>query len=87
MPVDSLSTDTTVAASSWYFYNSWILLADLALGWSLFAAAMATNQGLRLELISRVSNRATYTNASGVFPVYYGSVDGSTLQGVARCVS
>jgi hypothetical protein len=87
MPVDSLSTDTTVAVSSWFFYNSRILLADLVLGWSLFAAAMTTNQGLRLELISRVSNRASYTNTSGVFPVYYGSVDGSTLEGSAGCVN
>ncbi|KAF8497610.1 hypothetical protein F5888DRAFT_302104 [Russula emetica] len=67
MPVDSLSTDTNVAVSSW----------------SLFAAAMTKNQSLCFELISRVCNRASSTNTSGVFPVYYGSVDGSTLQGAA----
>ena len=54
------------------------------LGWSLFVAAMTTNQGLRSGLISRVSNRASSTNTSGVFPVYYNSGDGTTEQGVAR---
>ncbi|KAF8497609.1 hypothetical protein F5888DRAFT_1906874 [Russula emetica] len=67
MPVDSLSTDTSVAVSSC----------------SLFAAAMTTNQGLSSDLISKVSNRASSTNTSGVFPVYYGSGDGTTVQGVA----
>ena len=84
MPVDSLSTDTTVAVSSQYFYDSWILLTDMALGWSLFAAAMTTNEGLRSELISRVHTRASTSTIPGVFPVYYGSADGSTLQGAAR---
>ncbi|KAF8491814.1 hypothetical protein F5888DRAFT_1613303 [Russula emetica] len=70
MPIDNLSTDTNVAVSSW----------------SLFAAAMTTDQDLSSELISRVGNRASSTNTSGVFPVYYGSIDGSTLQGSARCV-
>ncbi|KAI0278710.1 hypothetical protein BGY98DRAFT_1186437 [Russula aff. rugulosa BPL654] len=67
MPVDSISIDINVAVSSW----------------SLFAAAMTTNQGLSSELITRVSNRASSTNISGVFPVYYSSADGSTLQGAA----
>jgi Domain of unknown function (DUF1793) len=53
----------------------------------LFAAAMATNGSLRLELISRVSNWTSSTNITEVFPVYYGSVDGLTLQGAARCVN
>jgi len=85
MPIDNAApTDTSFAVSSWYFYNILSLLADLVLGWSLFAAAMTTNQGLRSELISRVSNRASSTNTTGVFPVYYGSADGKTIQGVAR---
>ncbi|KAI0278699.1 hypothetical protein BGY98DRAFT_916673 [Russula aff. rugulosa BPL654] len=68
MPVDNISTDINVAASSW----------------SLFAAAaMITNQGLSSELITRVSNRAFSTTISGVFPVYYSSSDGTTIQGVA----
>ncbi|KAF8497612.1 hypothetical protein F5888DRAFT_1923669 [Russula emetica] len=67
MPVDNLFTDTSVAVSSW----------------SLFAAAMTKNQNLSSELISRVSNRASSTNLSGVFPVFYGSIDGSTLRGAA----
>ncbi len=56
----------------------------VVLGWSLFAAAMTTNQGLRTELISRVHKRASTSTIIGVFPLNYGSVDGSTLQGVAR---
>ena len=87
MPVDNLSTDTNVDVSSRYLYNSRISLADLDSGWSLFAAAMTTNQDLRLELISRVHERASASGIPGVFPLYYGSVDGSTLQGAARCVS
>jgi hypothetical protein len=87
MPVDNLSTDTSVAVSSRYFYSSQILVADLVLGWSLFAAAMTKNQSLSSELISRVSNRASSSNLSGVFPVYYGSIDGSILRGAARCVN
>ncbi|KAF8491808.1 hypothetical protein F5888DRAFT_1619585 [Russula emetica] len=69
MPVDNISTNTKVAVSSW----------------SLFAAAMTKNQSLPvcLELISRVRKRASSANVSGVFPVYYSSVDGSPVQGVA----
>ena len=87
MPVDNVTTDTSIAVSSWYFHNFFqVLSSDPILGWSLFVAAMTTNQGLRSELISRVSNRASSTNTSGIFPVYYSSGDGTTVQGVARCV-
>ena len=85
MPSDNVApTDTRVAVSSWYFHRFQVLSFDPVLGWSMFAAAMTPNQGLRSELISRVSNRASSTNTSGVFPVYYGSGDGITTQGVAR---
>ena len=67
-----------VPESPWLIY---------VLGWSLFAAAMATNQDLRFELISRVHERASASSIPGVFPLYYGSADGSTLQGAARCVN
>ena len=87
MPIDNVApTDTSVAVSSWYFHKFQVLSSDPALGWSLFAAAMTTNQSLRSELISRVSDRASSTNTSGIFPVYYGSGDGTTVQGVARRV-
>ena len=47
-------------------------------------AAMTTNQGLRSELIERVLKRM-YTDAlPGVFPVYYDSVNGTSLRGIAR---
>jgi hypothetical protein len=41
---------------------------------------MTTNQGLRSELISRVHKRASTFTIPGVFPLYYGSADGSTTQ-------
>jgi hypothetical protein len=84
MPIDNLLSDTGVAVSSWYFYNPQIPLADPVLGWNLFAAAMTTNQDLRSQLIGKVHNRASFNTSAGVFPVNYGSTDGSTLQGVAR---
>jgi hypothetical protein len=43
-----------------------------------------TNQGLRTKLIEMVFKRM-YTDAlPGVFPVYYDSVNGTSLQGIAR---
>ena len=87
MPVDNVLSDTSVAVSSWYFYNYQVLLTDSVLGWNLFtAAAMTTNENLRSLLISKVHNRASYNISAGVFPVDYGSADGSTRQGVARSV-
>ncbi|KAF8497613.1 hypothetical protein F5888DRAFT_1699443, partial [Russula emetica] len=65
IPVNNLFTDTNVTVSSW----------------SLFAAAMTTDQGLSDGLISDVSYLAYY--ASTPFPVYFGSFNGSTLQGAA----
>jgi hypothetical protein len=50
----------------------------------LFAAAMTTDEDLRSQLIGKVHNRASFNISAGVFPVYYGSADGSTSQGVAR---
>jgi hypothetical protein len=59
-------------------------MADLVLGWTLFAAAMTTNSDLRSQLIGKVHSRASLNTSAGVFPVSYGSTDGSTFQGVAR---
>jgi len=84
LPIDNaVPTDTSVTVSSWYFYNSELLLSDLVIGWSLFAAAMTTNPGLRSELILRVYNRVT-SAIPGVFPVYYDSSNGTSLHGIAR---
>jgi hypothetical protein len=84
MPVDSLG-DTNVAVSSWYSYNSQVLLADLVIGWSLFVAAMTKDDRLSSELIARVYNRFTNTTIPAtVFPVYYDSDNGTSFQGVAR---
>ncbi len=44
---------------------------------------MTTNQGLRSELIERVYKQMA-TDIPGVFPVYYDSVNGTSLQGMAR---
>jgi len=65
-------------------YGSKRLLANPALGWSLFAAAMTSNQGLRSDLISRVFNRLNNRTISGVFPVYYDASQGLSVLGVAR---
>ncbi|KAH9055600.1 hypothetical protein EDB87DRAFT_1567201 [Lactarius vividus] len=67
MPVDNLSSDTSVAVSSW----------------NLFVAAMTSNQDLRTNLISRVHNRASYNKSAGVFPIQYDSTYGSTILGGA----
>ena len=84
LPVDNaVPTDTNVTVSSWYFYNSEILLPDLVIGWSLYVAAMTSNPGLRSQLILRVYNRVT-SSIPGVFPVYYDSGNGTSLQGIAR---
>ena len=64
--------------------NPEVLLTDRSPGWNLFAAAMTTNQDLRSQLISKVHNRASLNTSANVFPVNYGSADGSTLQGAAR---
>ena len=86
MPIDN--ADTNVAVSSWCSYNSYLLLADLVIGWSLFLAAITNDQdyqGLRPELIFKVSNRSTIpTFPATVFSVYYDSASGTSLQGVAR---
>ena len=88
MPVDNVLSDTSVAVSSWYSYSCQVLLTDSVLGWNLFAAAaMTTNENLSSLLISKVHNRASYNISAGVFPVAYGSANGSTFQGVARCVN
>ena len=57
-------------------------MADSTLGWSLFAAAMTTNEDLRSLLISKVHSQASLNSSVGVFPVNYSSADGSTLQGL-----
>ncbi|KAF8263272.1 hypothetical protein EI94DRAFT_1704113 [Lactarius quietus] len=68
MPVDNYNTDTSTAVSSW----------------TLFVAAMTSNQDLRTNLISRVHNRASYNATAGVFPVLYDSSSGLIDQGGAR---
>ena len=60
------------------------LSTDGVLGWNLFAAAMTSNEDLRSKLMLMVHTRASYNLSAGVFPVDYGSADGSTLGGVAR---
>ena len=56
------------------------------LGWTMFAAAMTSDQDLRNNLISRVHNRASCNATAGVFPVFYDSINGSIYQGGARRV-
>lgn len=65
-------------------YNFQVLLVDPVSGWSLFAAAMTSNQGLLSDLISRVHTRASTSTIPGLFPVYYDSGNGTSLQGTAR---
>jgi len=70
MPIDNaVPTSTNVAVSAW----------------SLFVAAMdnKTNTNLRSDLISRVNHRMAADTLPGVFPVYYDSVNGTTVQGAA----
>jgi hypothetical protein len=61
-----------------------IVSADVVLGWDLFVAAMASNQSLSTDLISRVHNRASFNTSAGVFPTEYDSTVGSTILGGAR---
>ena len=46
--------------------------------------AIAKNQGLGPGLIERLYKRMSTDSLPGVFPVYYDSVNGTSLQGVAR---
>ena len=50
----------------------------------MFVAAMTPNQDLRTKLISRVHNRASFNQSTGVFPVNYDSGTGATILGSAR---
>jgi hypothetical protein len=84
MPVDNLLSDTNIAVSSWYFYQVYIHLVDVVLGWNLFVAAMTPDGDLRSHLISGVHNRTSFNVSAGVFPLDYDSVDGSTILGAAR---
>ena len=85
LPIDNVLTDISTAVSSWCFYYLKVLSTDGVLGWNLFAAAaMTSNEDARSQLILKVHNRANYNLSAGVFPVEYGSADGSTLRGVAR---
>jgi len=65
-------------------YKFHVLFADPVSGWSLFAAAMTSDQGLRSDLITRVFNRVNNRAILGAFPVYYDSILGSAVQGMAR---
>jgi hypothetical protein len=47
-------------------------------------AAITPNQGLQSELLERVDKRMYTDTLPGVFPVYYDSVTGTSLQGIAR---
>jgi len=68
MPVDNaVPTDINIAVSSW----------------SSFVAAMTTNQSLQSDLLERVVKRMATDSLPGVFPVYYDSVTGTSLQGIA----
>jgi hypothetical protein len=87
MPIDNtVPTDTSVAASSRYLYDYYILsLIPLSLGWSLFVAAMTPNQGLRSALISSVFNETILSPAGqSTFAVYYDTANGTPLQGAYR---
>ena len=55
-------------------------------GWNLFVAAMTPSNELRSDRITKVHNRASlFGNQSlGIFPVMYGSTDGSDVSGMAR---
>jgi hypothetical protein len=92
MPIDNaVPTDTSAAVSSWYLYASYILsLTPLSLGWSLFVAAMTTNEALRSALIANVYNETVIAwrlfkfESNPAFAVYYDSASGTPLQGVYR---
>ena len=61
------------------------LLADLVIGWCLFVVAITNDERLRSELTAKVSDRSSDTTIpANVFPVYYDSANGTSLQGVAR---
>ena len=75
-----------VTISCWWFYTSGIRLANAVPAWNLFVAAMTPINDLRLKLIERVHNRASSFGRQnmGIFPVRYGSVNGSDMSGMAR---
>lgn len=63
-------------------------MADLVIGWSLFVVAITNDERLRSELTARVSDRfSNITIPANVFSVNYDSANGTSLQGVARCVN
>jgi hypothetical protein len=69
MPVDKpLRTQLSLCLVGTFIIPK-VLLTDLVLGWSLFAAAMTTNQNLRSELISRFTTGRPPLLYAGVFPV------------------
>jgi len=61
-------------------------LTNTVPAWNLFVAAMTPNNDLRSDLIRRVHNRASLFGREnmGIFPVRYGSFDGSDVSGMAR---
>ena len=82
-----LRTQTSLCLVGTFIISDFLVWSGLILAWSLFVAAMTTNQDLRSKLISGVHKRASASTIPGIFPSYYNSVDGSALQGVARCVN
>lgn len=57
-------------------------MADAALAWNMFAAAMTSDDELRSILIARLNNRANLNNTSGVgaFPLFYNNNNGSAVE-------
>ena len=84
MPVDDYNTDAGTATSSQKSFTFENVRAYVVLGWSLFVAAMTSDQDLRTNLISRVHNRASFNLTGGVMPVSYDSTSGLISQGGAR---
>jgi hypothetical protein len=88
MPIDNaVPADTSVAVSSWVFVRLLYSVADSvpSLGWTLFVAAMTSNQGLCSELIYKVVNATITSKASDpAFAVYYDAASAAPLQGVVR---
>ena len=65
-------------------------MTDRVLGWTLFVAAMTSNQDLRSQLISMVHNLAFHNISGGAFPDHTfvnGTIREGYLFGVARWVN
>lgn len=56
-------------------------------GWDLWAAAMATDNNVRNDIISLVRARAASNSSAGAFPLVYDVGTGAASSGFARYVS